>query len=191
MGDFRICLLHEYHRNRLLWEQQYECLIYGSLLDRETFEIAYKLYKMEHPSTLVIIFPVSKQWKPTQYYFAQFQKILIQEYTPMTLSHIIQKIQNEIMKYIVKTFPAKAEDQLQEEGCTAKEREYRNNIRIFGVLTAKYLRKIVQFPTIRMREQWYNGIPRNFTVEDFIRNIITFNANSTIFPTNSNQKTRI
>jgi len=189
MEDFRICLLHEYHRNRLIFEQQYECLIFGSLLDRDTFEIAYKLQKTVHPSTLLIIFPVSKQWKATHFYFNQFQKILGQEHNSTSLSHIIIRFQNQIMKYIIRAFPVSTD--VFDDKLSSQDREYRKNIHIFGVLAAKYLRKILQFPTIRFQNQCYNGIPRNFTVENFISNIITLKTNCSTIPTNQNQKLKI
>lgn len=189
MADFRICLLHEYHRNQLILDQRYECLIFGSLLDRDSFELAYQIQKVAHPSILLIIFPVSKQWKATQYYFTQFQKILGQEHTSTSLSHIMIRFQNQIMKYIIRAFPASPD--VIVDGVTPEEREYRKNIQIFGVIAAKYLRKMIHFPTVRIQNQWYNGIPRNFTVQSFISNIITCNTNSTTIPTNQNPKSPI
>ena len=161
--------------------------IFGSFLDKDSLEIAYKLVNSNtfssnslSPVIDLVFFPITRF---QDYYYPLFEKLEV-----FLLNHQIIDIYPTIFEIITQAnwIQKRAKQILNlqyniDEKCDIFQFKSQNliennffahNKEQYGLLAALYLKSIKQFPTIFIAGRIYNGIPLNFSLDQFLNSII-------------------
>ena len=159
--------------------------VFCSFLDRNSLEFVFKLIqsdflaenlskyeKIEEPLIIFVFLPVS----PSDYVNSLFESYL-GEFTMLKsnlhkdqITEILEKAHDVMQKRYrqYKTYRIQDNDYF----FLPKQEKYMVDKFLFGDLAAKYLDCIKQFPFILVKDRMYEGIPLNFSLNSFLKNVI-------------------
>lgn len=180
MGNWSLFTLAQWHwdqkKRKHLSLKPTKITIFGSFLDKDSIEFIYKFlnyqsYAFERaiPSIDIIFFPISKIKGKNDTLFDMLENLLLNydgiEPNQRILDIVSQAtwLQRRSMQFLFSRFEISKIDALT---------LFNRNKFLYGSLPALYLKEITQFPTIYIEGRVYNGIPLNFTIDQFIQSII-------------------